>query len=306
MHRVAHDTWKNGDWLPGQNFDNTGRLPDPVNTTEPQPGGDFWPGQISRTHVGVTRYGYRDVMAGLRAGRVWVDHAQLVDGIDVRVNRRHGIGRGATLGGRLRVRRGENVELTVTVTTATRPNHHGEIPRLAHLDVIRGAVPGPVADRDDWRAPDTKVVHTTDVEGRRGRFTLRIPGAGRLSRSTSGCAAATGGATAPASSARPSTRTARSRTSPATVTRGSTRGATRTRCSWTWCADAPVRRGVSRKDPAGAGGAPRRPGPYPVQRGASDPGAQGDPLVARIHVHIGAPQEPDQRQSRLGGQVHGQ
>lgn len=175
VHRVAYDTWKNGDWLPGQNFDNTGRLPDPVNTTEPQPGGDFWPGQFSRTHVGVTRYGYRDVMAGLRAGRVWVDHGQLVDGIDVRVNRRHGIGRGVTLGGRLRVRRGENIELTVTVTTATRPGHHGEIPRLAHLDVIRGAVRGPVADRDDWRAPDTKVVHTADVEGRRGRFTLRIP-----------------------------------------------------------------------------------------------------------------------------------
>lgn len=67
VHRVVFDTWKNGDWPPGQNFDNTGRLPDPVNTTEPQPGGDFWPGQFSRTHVGVTKYGYRPVMAGLRA-----------------------------------------------------------------------------------------------------------------------------------------------------------------------------------------------------------------------------------------------
>ncbi|MEU4497710.1 hypothetical protein AB0F96_30830 [Streptomyces sp. NPDC023998] len=175
VHRVAYDTWKNGDWLPGQNFDNTGRLPDPVNTTQPQPGGDFWPGQFSRTHVGVTRYGYRQVMAGMRAGRVWVDHGQLIDGIDVRVNREHGIGRGATLGGRLRVRRGEKIVLNGTVTTASRPNHHGEVPRLAHLDVIRGAVRGPVADRDEWRAPDTRVVHTADVEGRTGRYTLRIP-----------------------------------------------------------------------------------------------------------------------------------
>lgn len=175
VHRVTFDTWKNGDWLPGQNFDNTGRLPDPVNTTEPQPGSDFWPGQFSRTHVGVTRYGYRQVMAGLRAGRVWVDHGQLIDGIDVRVNREHGIGRGVTLGGRLRVRRGEKIVLNVTVTTASRPNHHGEVPRLAHLDVIRGAVCGPAADRDEWRAPDTKVVHTADVEGRTGRYTLRIP-----------------------------------------------------------------------------------------------------------------------------------
>ncbi|MET7621705.1 PHP domain-containing protein [Streptomyces sp. NPDC005408] len=175
VHRVTFDTWKNGDWLPGQNFDNTGRLPDPVNTTEPQPGSDFWPGQFSRTHVGVTRYGYRHVMAGLRAGRVWVDHGQLIDGIDVRVNREHGIGRGVTLGGRLRVRRGEKIVLNVTVTTATRPNHHGELPQLAHLDVIRGAVSGPATDRDEWRAPDTKVVHTADVEGRTGRYTLRIP-----------------------------------------------------------------------------------------------------------------------------------
>lgn len=175
VHRVAYDTWKNGDWLPGRHFDNTGRLPDPVNTAEPQPGGDFWPGQFSRTHVGVTRYGYRHVMAGLRAGRVWVDHGQLIDGIDVRVDREHGGGRGVTLGGRLRVRRCEKIILNVTVTTASRPNHHGEVPRLAHLDVIRGAVRGPVADRDEWRAPDTRVVHTADVEGRTGRYTLRIP-----------------------------------------------------------------------------------------------------------------------------------
>lgn len=175
VHRVAFDTWKNGDWLPGQNFDNTGRLPDPVNTAEPQPGSDFWPGQFSRTHVGVTRYGYRQVMAGLRAGRVWVDHGQLVDGIEVRVNKEHCAGRGVTLGGRLRVRRGERIFLNVTVTTASRPNHHGEVPNLAHLDVIRGAVRGPVADRDAWRAPNTRVVHTADVGGRRGRYTLRIP-----------------------------------------------------------------------------------------------------------------------------------
>lgn len=53
-HRIVFDTWKNGDWQPGQSFDTTGKLPDPVNTDTPQPGSDFWPGQFSRTHVGVT------------------------------------------------------------------------------------------------------------------------------------------------------------------------------------------------------------------------------------------------------------
>ncbi|MEW2048003.1 histidinol-phosphatase [Streptomyces sp. NPDC005476] len=175
VHRVVFDTWKNGDWPPGQNFDNTGHIPDPVNTASPQPGGDFWPGQFSRTHVGVTRYGYRAVMAGLRAGRVWLDHGHLLDGLDVRLKRDCDHGRGVTLGGRLRVRKGEKLTLNVTVTTASRPNSHGVLPELAHVDVIRGAVRGAVADRDTWRAPDTRVVHTKDVQGRKGTYTLRIP-----------------------------------------------------------------------------------------------------------------------------------
>ncbi|MET7843876.1 PHP domain-containing protein [Streptomyces sp. NPDC005356] len=175
VHRVVFDTWKNGDWLPGQNFDNTGHLPDPVNTTEYQTGGDFWPGQFSRTHVGVTRFGRHAVMDALRAGRVWVDHGHLLDGIDVRLKRADGTGAGATLGGRIVVRPGEKLELTVTVSTANRVNPHGILPKLAHVDVIRGAVRGPAADRDSWRAPDTRVAHTSDVTGRTGTYTLRIP-----------------------------------------------------------------------------------------------------------------------------------
>ncbi len=174
-HRTVFDTWKNGDWPAGQNFDNTGRLPDPVDTDAPQPGSDFWPGQFSRTHVGVTRYGYRAVMAGLRAGRVWLDHGHLLDGLDARLKRDRDHGRGVTLGGRLRVRKGEKLTLDVTVTTTSRPNAQGILPQLAHVDVIRGAVRGPVADRDAWRAPDTKVVQTKDVSGRAGTYTLRIP-----------------------------------------------------------------------------------------------------------------------------------
>ncbi|MFF7448985.1 MULTISPECIES: histidinol-phosphatase [unclassified Streptomyces] len=174
-HRTVFDTWRNGDWPAGQNFDTTGKLPDPVNTDTPQPGSDFWPGQFSRTHVGVTRYGYRAVMAGLRAGRVWLDHGHLLDGLDVRVKRDRDAGRGVTLGGRLRVRAGERISLYVTVTTASRPNPEGILPELAHVDVIRGAVRGPVTDRDSWRAPDTRVVQSRDVSGRKGTYTLRVP-----------------------------------------------------------------------------------------------------------------------------------
>ena len=174
-HRIVFDTWKNGDWQPGQSFDTTGKLPDPVNTDTPQPGSDFWPGQFSRTHVGVTRYGYRAAMAGMRAGRVWLDHGHLLDGLEVRLTRDGDRGRDVTLGGRLRVRKGEKLTLNVTVTTASRPNPQGILPQLAHVDVIRGAVRGPVADRDTWKAPDTRVVESKDVSGRTGTYTLRIP-----------------------------------------------------------------------------------------------------------------------------------
>ncbi|MEU3614679.1 PHP domain-containing protein [Streptomyces sp. NPDC006872] len=173
-HRTVFDTWKNGDWPAGQNFDNTGKLPDPVNTDTPQAGSDFWPGQFSRTHVGVTRYGYRAVMTGLREGRVWLDQGHLLDGLEVRLRREHSNGRGVTLGGRLRVRKGEKLTLNITVTSTSRPNPQGILPELAHVDVIRGAVRGAVSDRDTWRAPDTKVVHTTDVSGRKGTYTLRV------------------------------------------------------------------------------------------------------------------------------------
>ncbi|MDR7277518.1 PHP domain-containing protein [Catenuloplanes atrovinosus] len=170
-HRTVHDTLRNGDWAPGQNFDNAGQLPDPVETGVAQPGSDLWPGQFSRTHVGVTGYGHRQVMDALRAGRVWVDHGQLVDGLDVRLE---GDGRRVTLGGRLRVRRGTRLTLTVTVTSSSRPNYHGILPRLAHLDVIRGVTRSSIG-RDDWRAPDTRVVHTTDTGRKRGTYTLRVP-----------------------------------------------------------------------------------------------------------------------------------
>jgi hypothetical protein len=174
-HRTVGDTWANGSFAPGQTFDTAGRLPDPVDTGTEQPGSDLWPGQFSRTHVGVRKYGYLELMAGMRAGRVWVDHGQLLDGIDVRLTTDSSDHRGATLGGRLAVRRGQRLVLQVTITTASRPNYHGELPQLAHVDVIRGAVNGPVSDLDIWRAPDTRVTGSADVTGRTGTYTLKFP-----------------------------------------------------------------------------------------------------------------------------------
>ena len=103
-HSVYADTAVRG---PNDDFESTGQHADPVYGGGLDLGaGDFWPGQYSRTHVGATSFSYRAVMAGIRAGRVWVDHGGLLGGLHARL-RSHG--RSVTLGGMLHVRRGSRV-----------------------------------------------------------------------------------------------------------------------------------------------------------------------------------------------------
>jgi hypothetical protein len=69
----------------GHTFNNFGRYGDPVYAGGIQTAySDFWPGYFSRTHVGSSGFDYRRVMAGLRAGRVWVSHGDLISGLDLR------------------------------------------------------------------------------------------------------------------------------------------------------------------------------------------------------------------------------
>ena len=138
---------------------------------------DFFPGFYSRTHVGTSSFGYQALLAGLRAGRVWVDHGRLLDELQVRVSAKGWDLRGVTLGGTLRVAKGSDVVLTVDLTPAQAPNHNGDAPKLGHVDIIRGLVTGPVQNPDTFVAPNTSVVKTYDISGRTGRtriqFTLR-------------------------------------------------------------------------------------------------------------------------------------
>ncbi|WP_405534826.1 PHP domain-containing protein [Streptomyces sp. NBC_00075] len=166
-HQVYADTAVRG---PGGSFETNGRYEDPayggkIDITQ----GDYWPGQYSRTHVGSDGFSYAAVMDGIRAGRIWVDHGQLIDALDVRVS---GAGRWSTLGGALHVKRGTKVTLTVDVTLADGPNWAGFLPKLAKVDVIQGDVTGPVADRDTFTAPSAKVVKTYEVNQPTG--TLRL------------------------------------------------------------------------------------------------------------------------------------
>ncbi len=166
-HQVYADLGVRG----GGDFTANGRYDDPVYGGGPLATGnsDFWPGFYSRTHVGAADFSYAAVMAGLRAGRVWVDHGGLISGIDVRV--RAG-GSWVTLGDTLVARAGTPIQLAVTVDLANGPNWAQFTPVLARLDVIRGAVTGPAADRDAFTTPGTKVVKSYDVNRSTGQVSF--------------------------------------------------------------------------------------------------------------------------------------
>ncbi|MFJ9000230.1 PHP domain-containing protein [Streptomyces sp. NPDC102359] len=174
-HQVYADTTARG----AGDFATDGRHGDPVYAGQIDTRqGDFWPGQYSRTHVGADGFSYAAVMDGIRAGRVWVDHGQLVGGLDVRVS---GGGRWATLGGALHVRKGTRVTLTADVALAGGPNWAGFTPELARVDVIRGDVTGPVADRDTFTAPTAAVVRSYEIAKSAGSVRLTFD-LGRVDR----------------------------------------------------------------------------------------------------------------------------
>lgn len=160
-HTNYLDTAQRG---PGSDFNANGYYNDPVYSGRPNTGaGDFWPGYYSRTHVGVRKAGYRELMSGLRAGNVWVDHGGLVDEVDVQVRAQ---GQVAGLGGVLTVKRGTRAQIVVRVVPTQWSNWAQFQPELKKVDLIQGLVTGPASDRDTFRAPETKVVKTWDVTGR--------------------------------------------------------------------------------------------------------------------------------------------
>ncbi|MDQ1296022.1 MAG: hypothetical protein QG608_3909, partial [Actinomycetota bacterium] len=159
-HQVLGDRFTPGQ----QDHATTGSVGAPVPSATPLVAGDFWPGYYSATLVAAQQRRYVDVMAALQSGRVIAVHGRLIDGLDVRVRSLgRGDPRGVTLGGRTFARRGDDVELAVTVHLPDGPNHAGFVPRLALVDVIAGPVTGPSTDRDALSASGTHVVKTFEI-----------------------------------------------------------------------------------------------------------------------------------------------
>ncbi|MGC9669282.1 PHP domain-containing protein [Planosporangium sp. 12N6] len=171
-HSVYGDTATRG---PGSDFNANGYYNDPVHSGAVNLGnGDFWPGYYSRTHVGAVNRSYAAVMDGIRAGRIWVDHGRLLDGLEVSLRAGGGPG---TLGSMLQAKRGSDVELRIRIWLPQEANWAQFVPQLRRIDVIMGEVTGPVADRDTFTTQRTRVVKSFEVTANdNGReFVFRLP-----------------------------------------------------------------------------------------------------------------------------------
>jgi hypothetical protein len=103
---------------------------------------------------------------------MWVCLGDLVSGLDVRLRRRGSHEPGVAMGGTIRARRGDVVEVVTRIDLADQPNFAGFVPKLARVDLIVGSVTGPVADRSSFHTPHTKVVRSWDVRQRTGTVEL--------------------------------------------------------------------------------------------------------------------------------------
>lgn len=116
---------------------------------------DFWPGEYSKTYVKATR-SYGDVLDGLRNGRVFVTLGDLVSEVDVIAQTADGRRR-AEIGGVLKAPRGSDVTLIVRLRDPSGPNFGGQTPQVTRVDIIRGDMLGPAADRAADTNPSTRV-----------------------------------------------------------------------------------------------------------------------------------------------------
>ncbi len=151
-----------------------GKYPDPVDSGTPQTkNGDYWPGQYSRTWVGAADRSYTAVMEGIRAGRVWVVHGDLIRSLSVSVRLLGAsAAQGVTLGGRIAVAPGSDVEIVITAVKPTTPNFNGDLPNLARLDIVGGLQSGAQSNRDTFLTSDVRVAKQFDVSATPGTVTV--------------------------------------------------------------------------------------------------------------------------------------
>ena len=125
-------------------------------------GSDFWPGEYSKTYV-LARRDHHDVLDGHRSGRVFVTTGDLISELDViAVDLTPGAtdaaAASAGIGGALSLAAGDSVRVLIRLRDPAGPNHHGDRPAVARVDVIVGEVSGASPDRERDTNPSTRVL----------------------------------------------------------------------------------------------------------------------------------------------------
>ncbi|MFT5142433.1 MAG: hypothetical protein ACI80V_000053 [Rhodothermales bacterium] len=122
-------------------------------------GGDFWPGEYSKTYVMADR-NHDDILDGIRNGRVFVTTGDLVSQLGVTASAN---GLSAGIGGVLTVPRRAELSVEIRFLDPNGPNAHGDDPSVRRVDLILGEIHGILEDPTIDRNPTTRVVHRFDV-----------------------------------------------------------------------------------------------------------------------------------------------
>lgn len=151
-------------------------------------GADFWPGEYSKTYVHAEK-NHDAILAGLRAGRIFVTTGDLVSALDVTAEV---AGASAATGGALSIPAGSDVTITIRFRDPATPNANEQNPSVTRVDLIRGKVSGAAAARasdtnptawvearftpDQWTRQGEEMVITHVIKHFSGNEYIRVRG----------------------------------------------------------------------------------------------------------------------------------
>lgn len=118
-------------------------------------GGDFYPGEYSKTHVWAAR-NHDSILEGIRDGRVFVTTGDLISALEFTVSTQS---RSASLGETLSAYKGDEVEVIIRFLDTDKANARGQNPRVSRVDLIRGDYTGRLENRAEDSNPSTRVEH---------------------------------------------------------------------------------------------------------------------------------------------------